>query len=120
MYYECRRYGWISQYDGYDAQMGGAGGRPAPEDMIAKFDADGNGVLAASEVEGSRLADKFADVDGDGNGEVNQEELQAHFESMNGADETKNGWWWWYGYGNDVAKHGDSLLRKLATTDQLI
>jgi hypothetical protein len=63
-------------------KMGGAGGRPSPEDLVAKFDTDGDGFLVASEVDGSRLADKFADVDGDGNGELNKDELQTHFDSM--------------------------------------
>jgi len=52
--------------------------RPAPEDIVARLDADGSGGLSMSELEGHRfLPDEahFAAADLDGNSELSADEL---------------------------------------------
>jgi Ca2+-binding EF-hand superfamily protein len=48
------------------------------EHMLTKLDTDGDGVLSPAEVEGSRMAEKFAVIDTDADGKITVEELAAY------------------------------------------
>jgi Ca2+-binding EF-hand superfamily protein len=52
-------------------EAGGKGG------WMAKFDADGDGVISREEAKGHKLEAKFADLDRDGDGKLTREELKA-------------------------------------------
>ena len=56
--------------------------------MLEKRDADNNGSLSLAEVEGSRMADKFAAIDADKNGAVTRDELVA-FKAAHGRRDAK-------------------------------
>lgn len=51
---------------------------------MQKLDADGSGTLSADEVEGTRLAEHFAEIDTDGDGELTKEELKAGHKGRKG------------------------------------
>lgn len=56
--------------------------------MLERRDADKNGSLSAAEVEGSRMADKFAAIDADKDGAVTRDELVA-FKAAHGRRDAK-------------------------------
>jgi len=53
------------------------GERGARHGKMPKLDADGSGTLSADEVEGTRLAEHFSQIDTDGDGELTKQELKA-------------------------------------------
>lgn len=55
---------------------------------MAKFDADGDGVISREEAKGHKLEAKFADLDRDGDGKLTREELKA----MKGHRGKHGGW----------------------------
>lgn len=58
-------------------------GRPAPEEIIKRFDKNGDGKLSKDEIpEG--MAARLGQADGDGDGTVTKEELEAAFKKMQG------------------------------------
>ncbi len=71
---------------------GPRGERRDPAERAAKIferrDADKSGSLSAAEVEGSRMADKFAAIDADKNGAVTRDELVA-FKAAHGRRDAK-------------------------------
>ena len=48
-----------------------------PQGFFDRFDADGDGLVTAEEIEAARDA-RFAEIDADGDGSVSQEEFVAH------------------------------------------
>jgi EF hand len=54
----------------------------APERLIQRFDADGNGVLEVTELGEGQRAERFAAADADGDGILTAEELTAHMQTM--------------------------------------
>lgn len=54
------------------------GGRPGPDEILERFDRDGDGQVARGETPGF-LADRLQRADGDEDGRVSREELEAFF-----------------------------------------
>ena len=59
----------------------GGGGFPDAGEILAQYDADGDGKLTGDEITG-RMADNLDRVDTDGNGEVTLKELETRFAAM--------------------------------------
>jgi len=56
-------------------------GRKGKRGKGKRLDKDGNGTLSAAEVEGTRLAEHFSEIDADGDGELSREEMRAAHEA---------------------------------------
>ena len=76
---------------------------------LEKFDKNGDKSLTRDELEGSRMADKFADIDTDKDGKLSLDELTAHkakhHDKRGGPDGDKDGKGWhgkeWHGQRGD-------------------
>ena len=56
---------------------------------MQRLDTDGSGTLSATEVEGTRIAEHFAEIDANGDGELTRDEMRAAHEARRGEHEGK-------------------------------
>ncbi len=72
-------------------RKGGKGKRGRGKQHLEALDADGSGTLSATEVEGTRLAEHFAEIDSNGDGELAKDELKAAHEARRAARKEREG-----------------------------